>query len=384
MIAYNTQWLDALAVKTQSRKWHNSGLLSLTQLQEIEANFQAGFYTPNIFVRIGLGIFCWILVSSILGLLSMTLFDSSTGAAGGLCLFFSLGILAALEYLIRKNSYYKAGIDDALLYMALSMAIAGISLLFSSLFEKNEIFYFLLALPLLVAAAVRYADTVATTLAFVCLVAIVFMLLKESSLLARLIPLACMLVSAGIYYGIWQQKSRYDFRFWSDCLLVLEACCLLLFYVSGNYFVVDELGEELIPGFHIPFKSIFWIFTAATPLVYIYFGLLKHNRLLLRIGLLIIALSVLTFKSYFSLGHHEVTLTIAGFLLVIIAYFSIRYLKNNKSPFTYAEDKTDETVAYNQLEALLIAQTSGAPAAPEKQMDFGGGRFGGGGAGGNF
>ena len=40
MIAYNTQWLDALAVKTQSRKWYTSGLLSLTQLQEIEANFQ--------------------------------------------------------------------------------------------------------------------------------------------------------------------------------------------------------------------------------------------------------------------------------------------------------------------------------------------------------
>ena len=148
--------------------------------------------------------------------------------------------------------------------------------------------------------------------------------------------------------------------------------------------MVDELAEKLFPGFHVPLKFIFWIFTAVTPLVYVYFGLKKHNRLLLRIGLLLIALSVFTFKYYFSLGHHEVTLTIAGFMLVIMAYFSIRYLKHNNSPFTYVEDKTDENSAYDQVEALLIAHTAGATAAPEKQMDFGGGRFGGGGAGGNF
>jgi uncharacterized membrane protein YgcG len=97
-----------------------------------------------------------------------------------------------------------------------------------------------------------------------------------------------------------------------------------------------------------------------------------------------IAFSVLTFKYYFSLGHHEMTLTIAGTILVAVAYFCIRYLKHQSGRFTYVEDRSDENHGFNHVEALIISQTAGAPTAAEPQFDFGGGKFGGGGAGGNY
>lgn len=96
-----------------------------------------------------------------------------------------------------------------------------------------------------------------------------------------------------------------------------------------------------------------------------------------------IALSVITFKYYFSLGHYEITLTIAGAIMVGIAYACIRYLKENNTVFTYQEDITDETPGFANAEALLVAQTFSTP-VPEKGLEFGGGQFGGGGAGGNY
>jgi hypothetical protein len=331
-----------------------------------------------------LGIFCWIAASSLLGLFGMGFFESSVVTNGMVCLFFGGGMFAALEFFIRQNKYYRAGIDDALLYMALSMVITGMSLLFSSLFKENAVLYCLLALPFLLTAAIRYTDTVVSALAFACLVAIVFLLFKESSLLSELIPLTCMLLAAGIYSVIRRNKERKELRFWADCLQVAEAACLILFYASGNYFVVEDVGEMLFPGFHMPFSFIFWIFTALTPLGYVYFGLKIHDRLLLRIGLLMIALSVLTFKYYFSVSHHEVTLTVAGAILLLVAYYAIRYLKNNSGKFTYQADRSDDNPGFQDTEALVIAQTASGSVVPEKDFGFGGGKFGGGGAGGNY
>jgi uncharacterized membrane protein YgcG len=386
MIAYNTQWLDSLAVKEQARKWYYQGLISGTQLQTSESKFPSHFYTPNIFVRIGLGIFCWILVSSVFGLFGMALIDSfqNTTSSGVVCLLFSGALFAALEFFIKDKKYYKAGIDDALLYLALSLAITGICLIFSPLFKDHTILYCIVAFPFLAAAALRYTDTVASAFAFACMVAFVFLLLKEATFTARLIPVFCMLLSAGVYYIIKRLSIHDKLRYWKDCLMVLEACSLLLFYVSGNYFVVEDVGEMLFTGFHIPFSFIFWLFTAITPLAYTYFGLKNHDRLLLRTGLIMIAFSVLTFKYYFSLGHHEMTLTIAGTILVAVAYFCIRYLKHQSGRFTYVEDRSDENHGFNHVEALIISQTAGAPTAAEPQFDFGGGKFGGGGAGGNY
>ncbi|MDO1448128.1 hypothetical protein Q0590_17775 [Rhodocytophaga aerolata] len=386
MIAYNTQWLDALAIQRQSRNWYRKGLLSSIQLQEIQQKFESHFYTPNLFIRIGLGIFCWILVSSIFGLLGVTLIENfrNETCTGIVCVFFSVGLFATLEFVIKEKKFYQAGIDDALLYMAVILAIVGISLLFAPLFEKYEALYFLAALPLLLVAAVRYTDTVGTAFSFACSTAIIFYLFKESTVAARFIPFACMVFTAGTYYLVRTQKQNEVLRFWANCLTVLEACCLILFYISGNYFVVEGLGEQLFPGFSIPFSFIFWVFTAVVPFAYIYFGLEKKDRLLLRIGLLLLAISVITFKYYFSLGHYEVTLTIGGGILLAVAYFAINYLKKKPGRYTYTEDRSEEEISLEQTEAILIAQTAGSPTAPDKGFDFGGGKFGGGGAGGNY
>ena len=97
-------------------------------------------------------------------------------------------------------------------------------------------------------------------------------------------------------------------------------------------------------------------------------------------GLIITVASAFTFKYYFSLGHPELILTVAGTLLILIAYFSIKYLSIPKHGLTDEADKN-----YKELEALVIVQSfAKTGAAPDSDLKFGGGEFGGGGAGNNF
>ena len=150
---------------------------------------------------------------------------------------------------------------------------------------------------------------------------------------------------------------------------------------------ISYFDLELMDGQDIPLAFFFYLFTALVPLLYVFYALKNKDKILLWSGLLLIALSALTFRNYFSLGHPEVILTLAGTLMILAAYFSIRYLKENRYGITDKEDEDDNNVMRSNAEALIVAQSfSKLPGAPpsDNGPEAGGGDFGGAGAGGKF
>ncbi|HEY4797919.1 MAG TPA: hypothetical protein VII99_02470, partial [Bacteroidia bacterium] len=88
----------------------------------------------------------------------------------------------------------------------------------------------------------------------------------------------------------------------------------------------------------------------------------------------------------FSLGHPEIILTVAGVIMILVAYFSIKYLKIPRNGITFQADPDEDNLLNSNSEALIIAQTF-SQQAQTKQSDspqFGGGEFGGGGAGSDY
>ena len=169
-----------------------------------------------------------------------------------------------------------------------------------------------------------------------------------------------------------------------DFYLILKLISLICFYIAGNYFVVRELsvdlmGFKLSEGEDIPFAYLFYGFTVLIPLCYIYWGVKKKSILFIRVGLIITALSVITFEYYFSLGT-SVTITLSGALLITIALLLFNYLKKPRNGFTR------ENIILNQsdskdLTAFVVSQTLGGNATQtDDESYFGGGEFGGGGA----
>ena len=160
---------------------------------------------------------------------------------------------------------------------------------------------------------------------------------------------------------------------------------LVTFYVSGNYWVVQQAGAEMFQLEQVPMPVFFWAFTFLVPLAYIFTGLRQKDRVLMDIGLACITASVFSFRYYF----HVIPLTwaavIAGAVLFVTAYFSIRYL-HQKEGGAYTYEPDGDTTVLQELEQQLIEQTIANQPGPNpgKTESFGGGQFGGGGGGGEY
>lgn len=165
---------------------------------------------------------------------------------------------------------------------------------------------------------------------------------------------------------------------------------LLLFYLTGNYFVVRELGADMAGvqmenEQQIPFAWLFWLWTSIIPLLYIGFGLKKKDVILLRSGLLLIAAAAFTFRNYYHLMSTELVLVLSGIASIGIAYFAIHYLKVPKNGYTAAEIDDQNIMDKINIESLIVAETFSTPhAVPDPGSRMGGGNFGGGGSSGNF
>jgi len=170
----------------------------------------------------------------------------------------------------------------------------------------------------------------------------------------------------------------------------MKIITLIVFYLSGNYFVIRESSVEffnldLSEGGDIPLAFVFYAFTAIVPIFYLSFALKNKDKLLLLVSLLLITVAALTFKYYFSLGHPEVSLTIAGIVMIGVAYFSIRYLKTDKKGITFKDDPNENNFLKSNAEALIIAQSFSSPAQTSTGgVEMGGGDFGGAGSGGKY
>lgn len=385
MIIYNKTWLKNLAIQEDLKKAHHKGDITTEELKNIEEKYPVGFYSPNLFIRIGLFILTCVIFSFGLGLISLFLYDHISIDAPAYSIALGLITYGALELFVYHFHHYRSGIDDSLLWIA-----AGFLLTACILFQERELFPLATSGFIFIIAGyftLRFADLLMAIVTFLALIAFIFFSIQSRTDDLSPIPFIIILSSIGIYFI----STRWIKRFinYTNCLLVIQIAALFMTYAAGNYFVVRELGNEMseIPleaGESLPFGWFFWFWTAILPLVYIGLGIKRKDLILLRSGLLLVAIAAFTFRSYYHVMPIEGTLSIVGILLLGISYGVIRYLKTPRHGFTYEEQDEDHLMDKIKVESLIVSETfSGQQGAPE-QSRMGGGSFGGGGAGSDF
>lgn len=396
MQAYNIDTIKNSFLKKKASFWHANKLISDQQYADILKQYSSKFYTPNVFVKIGLFIFISFIVLATLGIYSL-LFSSMFSTNGiGLaifsCLLFSAVCFAVLETLIKSNNIYNAGSDEALLYIGLTFLAVGIYLTIDEISSDSPLAFFFTSLPFIAFAVIRYADRITTLSLSFCVYAILFLVILKLGDVAKLImPFALMLFSAVLYFQIKKFKLKNELFYWHSCMEVVEFLSLIVFYMACNYYVIREssvafFSMDLQLGEDIPLAFVFYILTALVPLGYIYVGLKQKDKTLLWSGLILLAASALTFKYYFSLGHPEIALTASGIVLIVVAYFSIKYFKTPKHGITFEEQIDEDSFLKTNAEALIIVESLTQKTTPLSQdgVEFGGGQSGGAGSGGSY
>jgi uncharacterized membrane protein YidH (DUF202 family) len=296
---------------------------------------------------------------------------------------FGFAAFMILERAFIRNNHYKSGVTEGIAYMACGLVIVGVAMLVD--FDEITLIQ-LTCLVVFAFAAFRYLDLM-LTLAFMFTLSwmIFYHSFEAGGVFKSIIPFVFMITFSGFYFFIRKFKTD-NLKLWSDNLLILEVCSLVLIYAGGNYLVVRELSVEMMdlvvePGEDIPFALLFYFFTVAIPTGYLWAGIKTKNVVLIRVGLVTLAFSVYTFQHYFLSDYIEIFLMIAGGLLIIATILFMRNLKEIRNGFT-SENILSSSWANLNVEAFIISQTMGGnqPEKVEVKETGGGGSSGGGGA----
>jgi len=391
MIIYNKEWLDNLRIQETAEKWFRKSFISVLQLNTVKEQFFCGYKHTNLFVRIGLFLFTLILANSSIGLVILFL-DQSVKSFGIIFLVFAGIIWFVLEKFIKEKKYFRNGIDDMLLYVSLSYFISGICVIVfqatDSVNLDNALLIGIIVLPVLIISAIRFTDTFTSVLAYVCFLLIVFILVHKSGSIGKaLMPFVFMIVSLLVYRIITKMKKTGRKHYWQNCFSTVETASLITLYAAGNYFVVRESSALLLdlalqPGDDIPFAIIFYILTLAVPVAYIVTGIRNKDRIILRTGIILCALAFVTYRYYYHFMDAEIAMILAGTFLIAVSWFAIKKLKTPRNGITFKD--TGDGPSFMEAESLVIAQTFGQHAPKKNDIEFGGGSFGGGGAGGTI
>ena len=394
MIIYNKTWLNNRRLQDQLEKDTQEGRITADELTVIRAKYPVGFYTPNIAVRVGLFILTVIIVSFAIALLSLMFESSGIVNSFGWVLFLGVANYICLEFIVRTNHHLRSGVDDALLFITACLLIAGFFILIDKIADgtAEHLALSLIIFVITLFLSLRFADLLISGACIISFFAVIFftwIMIVPSGLLTA--PFIMMGVSGGTYYLTHAYAKREKLVNYKSGLYLIETISLLTFYAAGNYYIIQTLGNEMKgidsnTNTAVPFGIFFWLWTILLPFVYLTFGIRKKDTILLRTGLALIAVAVLTFRNYYHLLPLDVMLTIGGIVVLGIIYGVTSYLKIPKHGFTREDISGTDASDSLKLESLIIAQTfSHTPQGPtDDGIKFGGGDFGGGGSSSSF
>ena len=317
----------------------------------------------------------------------MLLFGAaSQGLFKGLIIFSGLLCYAALEWMVAEKKHYQSGVDDGLMWSSGVLVVAGMSFDSDLSAQLNALIVFVVALWF----TIRFTDRLMALVSMLALLAVVFLISSKMGNIARaILPFLLMLLTASFYFIATKLGAQQRYRYYHSALVVIETAALVCFYLAGNYYVVREAGNEflglgLAESESIPFGWIFWIFTVAIPPLYIFAGIKRKDIVLIRTGVLLIAMMVFTIRNYYHVLPVETAMLLGGLILTGVSYLFTKMLKETRGGFSSLPAAYSNKSALQNIEAIIIADTLSTQQSAEDGTKFGGGSFGGGGASGDY
>jgi hypothetical protein len=395
MIIYNKTWLNNLHLHNQAETLYDANCVTSEELKIIKEKYPAGFYIPGLIIRIGLFLLTCITVLFSFGLLTLLLEKAGVLNSFGWPLFLGLLCAGMLEVMVKNKHYYRAGVNDALLWMA-AIFIAGALwwMLIPDNYNSGHADYLVLSLLFLAVSlyfTLRYADVLMSAVTLISLFGVVFFFWIRFGFMGTATVPFIMMIAAGISYAqALSLPNKLKVNYYNNCLVMAHVVSLLVLYAAGNYFITDWANHALngVPmnqKLEVKWAPFFWAWTMLVPLSYVAWGLYKKQVVALRVGLVLIAAAIYTFRTYYHIMSIELAFLIGGIILLAITYTIAHYLKTPKHGFT-ADDianlNTEDTL---KLEGIIAAATFNHTQIPTHPVNkFGGGDFGGGGSAGKF
>lgn len=386
MIVYNKSDLENFILNNEVKSLQKMKFLTKEKQLQISKKLESLKTSDNWFIRIGFLLLGFFLYSSIIGSLSffiLPLFNDNFKII--VFIYFIIGIVGA-EILATQN-YFKHGLDDAFI-IGMQISLCGAI----GIATENQLFSFITMIFVGLFCGIRYIHSISILSACFGVVLSVFYAVVEYHIFdALFLPFFGLLLAVVLFLMARKFSNKEEFIFYQNAIQLVKIFSYLLAYFSLNYYVVRELSQELLhivvtKNKDIPFAYVFYVLTFLIPVLYCYFSLKNKNRILFYISILTFGFSLFTIRYYYAILPIEIALTIGGIVLFLIAYFAIKYLKNEETGITFQEDRNAEKSIFLDAQVLIInsQNVNATSQVPQGDMKFGGGGFSGGGANGDF
>lgn len=388
MIVYDKKKLDNEILVDKADVLYKGGFINKEQKKFIEKELPVLKNQSNILVRAGFFLLGCLLYLSICGAISVVGLNAEDAYLQICCYLFAVVGFIGTELLAAQN-YHNHGLDDAFILgallnigIAIGITTEGYEAVIAFFVAIGALFMF-----------IRYVHLLSMLVFCIGVTAFLFFVMFEFGAIGKTILPFTAMIFAGVFYFLTKREiNRLTESYYYNGLLLANSFCLVLFYLSCNYLVVRELSTELLgtevkPGTDIPFAFFFYAFTFIVPAIYLVWALKAKDRIMLWISFWAIAFSIFTIRFYYSVLPIEIAFTLGGLVLFVIAYFSIKVLKEKESGLTFRPDRINHSENFLNTEALVIASTFGMKPEvkpSELPMEFGDGGFSGGGSGGSF
>jgi hypothetical protein len=388
MLAYKKQDILNREYRDAAKAAMKAGILTEQENTILQNTYPASLYTPNLFLRLGLGVLTLIISLALLGLFLLEI-SSGNNYQGVIFIVGSMS-LVALEVAIHIQKTFQAGIDDVLLHSGIAYILCSIGLRDSTNPAVGEAVLSLLACLLYLFAFIRYLDRLAAVFALAgfafFLHAIIIALLHWP--LWSFLTIGA-LAMASLFLLVRHLLKNNNPTFYLRGLQLLQYALAICGYGCFHLAAAESLYAEYPNGNdwgnpQSPMLVFYWSWTILVPILILLRGIFLRSRPWIRIGIVLL-LSLLVF---IQMHEHpipdELAAFIIGLLLVVLTYFIIKFLKTNDSVFN--DRPGSDSAGLNSLvPALLIGSLHPATANQAgNHTQFGGGSFGGGGAEGEF
>lgn len=391
---YTDEQEEKIFIRRESRTWTRSGLITDEQFGIIDVRTNPGVSQTNVFFRILFFLFTIACAIAVVGFyLWATGIRNEVTVAWSL-MAFSIPFYVLAETLVKRNSFYRHGIEEALALSSTLLLCTGFALLMNVL--KSEPRLLIIAGSLLMATCafwlyLRFGFLYAAFIAVVALCLIPFQLsLSPANERVTLIMIFMLMFWMNLRKCL---PTSEDFK--KKKLATIQAFLLAGIYLAVNL-RLPELFRTLLAypiisarpfaGFSSIFYWTTYVLTFLVPVLGFYYGLKNRIRLIIDVSLVSAVITLATNKNYLGLKHYEWDPAILGVFMVIVAGFIIRWLiggnngmrhgytaRNMLKPENYGISLADLGAA------VVIGEIAANQPSIQPEKPFSGGESGGGG-----
>lgn len=378
MTAYNHTDLKNLFIRQQADEAVEEQYISAEIKEEIFSKHPVTLYSPNVAVKIGLGVLTAFIILATLGLCAL-LFNVKSFDT--FLLFMGTACYVVLEVMTSQNKHYNSGVDNVLMFAVVILISSGLSI---DLHHSEETVLSLVVFMLSAWFAIRFADSLAGIVAPIALLSFVFnFYVSLGEFTISTFPFMLIILSGAFNFLANKKSNSIHYSIYQPVWKAASVTALIALYLCGNYYVVAELTDTsylVTRNSALHLWWFFWSYTMLVPVVYLWRGIRRRDVIMLRVSILLIAASVLTFRYYHEIISSEAAMLLAGSLLLMISYALMKLLKTNRYGFVFDDGKNRKNKHAN-LEAFVIGEAFGSKHQAVDETRFGGGSFGGAGAG---